>query len=179
MYPRTLAVLALVLSARSAAAQSSAASRDSNAVRSVERDKLSGPRFGFTVFTGDVAKLRQQVNRQPLMTQFGWQFETQISPPGAESKALMEWVFLVGGVEQNELNLSLSWLAGWRTRDGLELGAGPAISANKDNTKPTTSMIVAAGVAPTVGGIQIPVHFAVALAKGGPRITTLVGWKIH
>jgi hypothetical protein len=126
-----------------------------------------------------VARLRQQIQREPVMTQFGWQFETQISPPGAESKALMEWVVLVGGVEQNELNLSLSWLAGWRTRDGLELGAGPAISVNKDNTKPTTSMIIAAGVAPTVGGIQIPVHFAVALAKGGPRLTTLVGWKIH
>ena len=179
MYSRTIALLALILTAESATAQSSAGSRDSTIVRSVDRDKLSGPRFGFTVFTGDVAKLRQQIDREPLMTQFGWQFETQISPPGAESKALMEWVLLVGGVEQNELNLSLSWLAGWRTRDGIELGAGPAVSINKDNTKPTTSMIIAAGVAPTVGGIQIPVHFAVALAKGGPRLTTLVGWKIH
>jgi hypothetical protein len=179
MYSRMIAVLALVLSAGSAAAQSSAGSRDTTPGRSVDRNKLSGPRFGFTVFTGDIAKLRQQIDREPLMTQFGWQFETQISPPGAESKALMEWVFLVGGVEQDELNLSLSWLAGWRTRDGIELGAGPAVSMNKDNTKPTTSMIVAVGVAPTVGGIQIPVHFAVALAKGGPRLTTLVGWKIH
>jgi len=179
MYPKTIAILALILSARSAAAQSSPGSRDTVPVKAVERDKLSGPRFGFTVFTGEIAKLRQRIDREPLMTQFGWQFETQISPRGAESKALMEWVFLVGGVEQNELNLSLSWLAGWRTRDGIELGAGPAVSMNKDNTTPTTSMIIAVGVAPTVGGIQIPVHFAVALAKGGPRLTTLVGWKIH
>lgn len=179
MYSKTIAMLALTLSAGSVAAQSPAVSRDTVTVRSVDRDKLSGPRFGFTVFTGDVAKLRQQIDREPLMTQFGWQFETQISPSGAESKALMEWVFLVGGVEQDELNLSLSWLAGWRTRDGIELGAGPAVSINKDNTKPSTSMIIAVGVAPTVGGIQIPVHFAVALAKGGPRLTTLVGWKIH
>ena len=179
MYTKTIATLVLILSAQSAAAQSSTASRDTVVVQQVERNKLSGPRFGFTVFTGDIAKLRQQIDRQPVMTQFGWQFETQISPPGAASKALMEWVVLVGGVEQNELNVSLSWLAGWRSRDGLELGAGPAVSANKDNTKPTTSMIIAAGVAPTVGGLQIPIHFAVALAKGGPRLTTLVGWKIH
>jgi hypothetical protein len=176
----SLALAALVLSAAPAVAQTSTASESpAPASAAPQRDKFSGPRFGFTVFTGDVAKLRQKINREPIMTQFGWQLETQISPVGTDSKALMEWVFLVGGVEQDELNLSLSWLAGWRTREGLELGAGPAISVNKDSSKPTTSMIISGGAAAKLGTMQVPMHVAVALAKGGPRITTLVGWIIN
>lgn len=145
---------------------------------SVVRQKLSGPRFGFTVFTGDVADLRQRAGKEPLMTQFGWQAETQIKATDSGNQALMEWVFLVGGVEQDELNLSLSWLAGYRVSGGLELGAGPAISISKDNTRPRTSMVLAGGATAPFGEIHIPVHVAVALAEGGPRITTLIGWII-
>jgi hypothetical protein len=175
----TLALAALTLTAAPAVAQTASTPPSTGGSTVVERETFSGPRFGFTVFTGDVAKLRQRANREPLMSQFGWQFETQLSPVGTESKALMEWVVLVGGVEQDELNLSLSWLAGIRTQDGLELGAGPAISVNKDSDKPTTSMIVSAGAAAPLGGMRIPIHLAVALAKGGPRITTLVGWIVN
>jgi hypothetical protein len=173
----TLALAALALTAAPAIAQTDPA--PSNTTGSAQREKFSGPRFGFTVFTGDVAKLRQSIGREAIMTQFGWQFETQISPLASESKALMEWVFLLGGVEQDELNLSLSWLAGIRTRDGLELGAGPAISVNKEGSGPTTSMILSGGAAAPLGGMRMPVHLAVALAEGGPRITVLVGWIVN
>lgn len=145
---------------------------------SVARQKLSGPRFGFTVFTGDVADLRQRVGKEALITQFGWQFETQIKASENGSQALLEWVFLVGGVEQDELNFSASWLAGYRVAGGLELGAGPALSVSKDNTKLRTSMVLAGGATAPFGEIRIPLHMAVALAEGGPRITTLIGWII-
>jgi hypothetical protein len=175
----TLALLAITLgSPRPAASQQGDPNTPTSPAASVVRQKLSGPRFGFTVFTGDVADLRQRVGKEPLITQFGWQFETQIKASDSGNQALLEWIFLVGGVEQDELNLSGAWLAGYRVQGGLELGAGPSVSISKDNTELRTSMVVAGGATAPFGDIRIPVHLAVALAEGGPRITTLVGWII-
>lgn len=146
--------------------------------RTLPRQHLSGPRFGFTAFTGDVAAARQSIDKQPIMSQFGWQFETQIVSTNSGNQALMEWVVLVGGVEQDELNLSLSWLAGYRLPTGLEFGVGPNVSVRKEGGPPTTSMIVAAGATLPFGEMYVPANLAVAFAEGGPRITTLLGWIV-
>jgi hypothetical protein len=78
-------------------------------------------------------------------------------------------------VEQDELNLSLSWMAGYRLPGGLEFGVGPNISITNDSSKPTTSMVVAAGTTLPFGDLFIPLNLAVAFAEGGPRVTTLLG----
>lgn len=146
--------------------------------RTLPRQHLSGPRFGFTTFTGDVATYRQSQGKQPLMSQFGWQFETQIVSTQSGNQALMEWIVLLGGVEQDEMNLSLSWMAGYRLPSGLEFGVGPNISIRKESTDPTTSMVVAMGATLPFGELYVPANLAVAFAEGGPRITTLIGWII-
>lgn len=151
---------------------------DEMEVHKLPRQRLSGPRFGFTVFTGDVAKARQALGKQPIMSQFGWQFETQIVSTESGNQALMEWVVLVGGVEQDELNLSLSWLAGYRLPNGFELGVGPAMSVRKEGGDPTTSMVVAGGATLPFGELYIPMNLAIAFAQGGPRFTALLGWII-
>ena len=142
------------------------------------RQKLSGPRFGFTTFTGDVADMRDRAGLETMMTQFGWQWETQIVSMTGGNQALMEWVLLLGGVEQDEFNLSLGWITGYRLANGMELGVGPNFSVNKDNRRITTSMVVAAGSTLPFGDLYVPVNLAVAMAKGGPRITVLTGWII-
>ena len=147
------------------------------------RRHLSGPRFGFTAFTGDVAAYRQSIGKQPIMTQFGWQFETAIISEASGNQALMEWIILLGGLEQSEQNLSLSWIAGYRLPQGLEFGVGPNISVRpaEDPEKTiasTTSMIMALGATLPFGEMFVPVNMAVAFAEGGPRITTLVGWIV-
>ena len=58
-------------------------------VRRVPRQHLAGPRFGFTVFTGDVADGRDQMGLEPLMTQFGWQWETQLVSENSGNQVLM------------------------------------------------------------------------------------------
>jgi hypothetical protein len=147
--------------------------------RELPRQHLSGPRFGFTTFTGDVARIRQAIGKESIMSQFGWQFETQVVSTRSGNQALMEWVALVGGVEQDELNLSLSWLAGYRLPGGLEFGAGPNVSVRKGGwDDPTTSMVIAAGATLPFGELYIPLNLAVAFAEGGPRITTLLGWIV-
>jgi hypothetical protein len=147
--------------------------------RTLPRQHLSGPRFGFTTFTGDVARLRQAIGKESIMSQFGWQFETQVVSTRSGNQALMEWVVLVGGVEQDEMNLSLSWLAGYRLPSGLEFGVGPNVSVRKEGwDDPTTSMVIAGGATLPFGELYVPVNLAVAFAEGGPRITTLIGWII-
>ena len=139
---RTIKILTLTAAVGAFTAMPATAQVDtiptSMRVRQLPRQHLSGPRFGFTAFTGDVANLRQQIGKSAIMSQFGWQFETQIVSTRTGNQALMEWVVLVGGVEQDELNLSLSWLAGYRVPNGIELGVGPNISVRKEGGDPTT-----------------------------------------
>ncbi len=142
------------------------------------RQKLSGPRFGFTAFTGDVAKFRQANDLEPVMTQFGWQWETQVVSTDGGSQALLEWVALAGGLEQSELNASLSFLAGLRFANRVEFGVGPSINFNPDNDRPTQSMIVAAGATVPVGNLYLPINLAVGIVEGGPRFTALMGWIV-
>ena len=112
------------------------------------------------------------------MSQFGWQFETQIVSTNSENQALMEFVVLVGGVEQDALNLSLVWLAGYRLPGGLEFGVGPSVSMNKDSDDVTTSMIVAVGRPCRSGSCTCRRTSRSRSAKGGPRVTTLLGWIV-
>lgn len=152
---------------------------DSLKARTLPRQHLSGPRFGFTAFTGDVADLRRAAGKQAIMSQFGWQFETQIVSTTNGNQALMEWVVLVGGVEQDEMNLSVSWLAGYRLPNGVEFGVGPNVSVRREALDdPTTSMVMAAGATMPFGELYVPMNVAMAFAEGGPRITALLGWII-
>lgn len=152
---------------------------ESMRVRTPPRQKLSGPRFGMTAFTGQVAELRDRAGHGPIMSQFGWQFENQIVSTETGNQALMEFVLLFGGFEQEMRNLSLSWLAGYRFPNGFELGVGPnfGVQLNADGGS-TTSMVTAIGATMPFGDIYVPANLAVAWARGGPRITTLVGWII-
>jgi hypothetical protein len=171
------AAAALAVSNSPVAAQVPEVPTDMRA-KTLPRQNLNGPRFGFTTFTGDIAKARQSVDLQPIMTQFGWQFETQIVSLTGGNQALMEWVVLVGGVEEDNPSLSLAWLAGYRLESGLEFGVGPNISIAKGQSDPTTSMVVAAGATMPFGDLYVPLNVAVAMAEGGPRITTLIGWIV-
>ena len=180
----TAAILALVTLAGTGAhtalsAQQVESIPDSMRARVLPRQHLSGPRFGFTAFTGEVADLREQVGESVFMSQFGWQFETQIVSTTTGSQALMEWVILFGGFESDMRNLSVSWLAGYRLPNGFELGVGPNMGIQlTEGGGSTTSMVIAGGSTLPFGDIHVPMNVAMALAKGGPRITTLLGWII-
>lgn len=172
-------LIALLLAAVPAGAQEpQPEAPDDVRVKHLPRQQLSGPRFGLTVFTGDVAEARKAMDLQPVMTQFGWQWETQIVSTQDGNQALMEWVALVGGVEQSEFNASLAWLAGYRLRNGLEFGVGPNVSYSRDNASFTTSMQVAGGATLPFGDLWIPLNVSVGLAEGGPRLTALIGWIV-
>ena len=174
----TLVVAAILAGGAPLAAQSAPAVPEAQAVKKLPRQRLSGPRFGFTTFTGDVAEQRSQADLEPIMSQFGWQFETQIVSMTSGNRALLEGLVLLGGLEQGEFNMSFAGLAGFRTESGIEFGAGPNFNFNRDAEEWTTSMLVAAGATMPFGDVYVPVNVAMGLAKGGPRVTALMGWII-
>src|SRR5689334_13370039 len=93
---------------------------------------LSGPRAGITYLSPDVvAQVKEEFDRNvnPVVSQFGWQFEKRFMSSDTGATAVTEWVALVGGVDQGLFIPSLTWLVGFRTVGGVEIAAGPNASA--------------------------------------------------
>ena len=84
-----------------------------------------------------LADQRAAAGLEPMMTQFGWQFERQLVSGSDGSQALLEWVFLFGGLEQSELNFSVTWIAGYRLSSGVEFGVETMVKPLLANAKPT------------------------------------------
>lgn len=133
---------------------------------------LSGPRFGVTVVNGrlsDELKSRWDVN--PVITQFGWQFETRFFTMPSGTAGLVEWIVLVGGLEQNVFLPSATWLVGLRGPTGLEFGLGPNISLAG------ASFAFAAGATLKSNNIYFPINLAVVPSSRGGRVSLLVGFN--
>lgn len=136
---------------------------------------LSGPRFGVTSLSdGVVAKLQERsIDVRPMITQFGWQFERQFYARDGGVAAVNEWVILVGGLDQDVVLPSLSWLVGLRTQDGTEFGIGPNV------TPAGVALALAAGVTLRAGVMNVPMNIAVVPSKAGTRVSFLTGFNMR
>ena len=136
---------------------------------------LSGPRFGVTMLTdGVVAKLQERyIDVRPMITQFGWQFERQLYAKDSGVAVLNEWVFLVGGLDQDVVLPSLTWLVGLRTSDGTEFGVGPNV------TPAGVALAFAFGVTLRAGIMNVPMNIAVVPSKAGTRVSFLTGFNMR
>jgi len=99
-----------------------------------ERVNLSGPRSGFTVFTGSTAKIITASKNaggfgaSPVMFQFGYQFEAQYLNEG-NYQALFEFLPVLTGFDQNIFIPSLTIMNGFRdNKHGWEIAFGPTFS---------------------------------------------------
>ena len=136
---------------------------------------LSGPRVGMTFLSeGVVKKLHENnVDVGQNISQFGWQFERQFYSKQSGVTALNEWVFLLGGLDQNVAIPSLSWMVGLRTSEGAEFGVGPNV------TPAGVALAIAAGVTMRAGVLNVPINFAVVPTKVGTRVTMLTGFTMR
>lgn len=136
---------------------------------------LSGPRFGVTSLSeGVVAKLQERsINVQPMITQFGWQFEKQFYSKDSGVAVVNEWVGLVGGLDQGVVLPSVSWLVGVRTREGTEFGIGPNV------TPAGVGLVLAAGVTLRTGVMNVPMNIAVVPSRMGRRISFMTGFSMR
>ena len=95
---------------------------------------LSGPRSGFTYFTGQAGNVLQKkrseggYNSYPVMFQFGYQFEMQYLNEG-NYQALFEFVPTISGFNQNIFIPSITIMNGFRNnKNGWEIAFGPTLS---------------------------------------------------
>ena len=180
--PMRLALLTALAVAGLAGLAAPAGAQTASAPRSATR--LSGPRAGVTLLSPDTVRRINDRFRDaglaegegdvidptmPVVTQFGWQFETRIFQTPGGLTGLTEFVPLVGGLDRGILLPSATFLVGARTHDGIEFGVGPNISATG------VAYALAAGFNARAGEVNIPINVAAALGKGGPRVSLLVG----
>lgn len=132
---------------------------------------LGGPRLGFTVLTAGAADKAGEHNIKPFLTQFGWQFETRVFRLPNGTAGLVEFVPLIGGLEQNKFVPSLNALVGIRGPKGFEFGLGPNV------TPISASIALAIGTTYRSHGINFPVNLAVVPGNGGARISLLLGFN--
>ena len=151
---------------------------DSSATRvTTEPLKLSGPRFGITYLSGDlVDRLNEEfgddLDAAPIITQFGWQFETRLFVADTGLSGVSEFVPLIGGLEQGLFLPSFSFLVGLRTASGFEAGLGPNVSLGG------AAYVVAAGLTQQYGGLNIPLNVSAVLSGDGVRLSLLVGFNL-
>jgi len=135
---------------------------------------LSGPRAGITYLTPAVVdQIKEDFNKDinPVISQFGWQFEKRFLSSDTGATAVTEWVVLFGGIDQGVVIPSLTWLVGMRTVGGIELAAGPNLSPAG------TGVAIAAGVTMRVGNLNVPFNAAVVPSEHGPRFSFLMGFN--
>ena len=139
----------------------------------IEPIQLSGPRVGFSaIFPGETADvLKSDLGMNPFFTQFGWQFEHQYFALDNGVSGLVEFVGLVGGLEQGKFLPSGSLLIGVRGSQGGEFAFGPNLSLTG------ASFVFAAGHTYQSGDLNFPVNFAVVPSTKGLRLSLLVGFN--
>ena len=103
----------------------------------VDRLNLSGPRMGFTAFTGELSSIYSDptsaggFDALPLMFQFGYQFEIKYLNQG-DFQALFEFIPIITGLDQGKFIPSISILNGMRSnRTGWEFAFGPILYGSK------------------------------------------------
>lgn len=135
--------------------------------------RLDGPRLGVTVLSnGVVNKARDKgTDLNPFLTQFGWQFETRLFRLPNGLSGLVEFVPLVGGLEQGKFIPSVSGLLGIRGAKGLEFGVGPNLTPLGAN------IVLAIGTSIQSNGVNFPINLAVVPGNDGMRVSLLVGFN--
>ena len=148
-----------------------------------------GPRIGGTFIDQGTSreKIADAFNRgaiQPVITQFGWQFETQIFKLKDGSKALFEFVPMIGGLEQGLFLPSATAIFGYRTKRGIEFGMGPNLSLSG------VGVSFAAGFSFKSGGVTFPINlvFSPSISKttigsetshSGSRVSLIIGFSTY
>ena len=137
---------------------------------------MSGPRFGLTMLNQrslDTLRERRNLSLQPMVSQFGWQFERRLYTNGDGVTMVTEWIPLLTGLDQGVALPSLNWLAGLRSSSGTEFGIGPNI------TPLGVGLVVAGGVTMRTGALHVPFNVAVATSRSGARLSIMTGFNVR
>ena len=134
---------------------------------------LDGPRLGVTYLSKRVVDRAREENisLNPVISQFGWQFESRLFRLANGVSGLVEFVPLVGGLDQGRFLPSVTGLLGVRGPKGFEFGVGPNV------TLLGPSLVLAMGTSIQSNGINFPINIAVAPSNEGTRVSLLFGFN--
>ena len=163
-------------------------------------EKLAGPKVGITMVSSgslasilrkDVGMFSDEVREEwtgstgkygAVMSQYGWQWETRFVDNG-EVAGLVEWVLVVGGMEQGMFLPAVSSLVGIRTGNGMEAAIGPNLSMSG------IGMVFTIGKNFKSGDLNFPVNIAFVPGKSsawgdggdptGARISLILGFNMN
>ena len=150
--------------------------------------KFEGPRIGATYINyGTIRDYLVRENKSPVITQFGWQFETRLFTAEDGTSALLEFIPLIGGFDQGLFLPSISILTGLRNatdaKMSLEFAVGPNFSITKNwenKTAASVGLIIAVGTTIKKSNINFPINLVFVPSVGekhdGKDYKT--GWKL-
>jgi len=140
---------------------------------------FGGPRLGLTIMAGGVADRMDLAGIAPVITQFGWQFETRFFTTPEGLSGLFEVVPMIGGMEQGQFLSSLSLLVGLRNerKNIFEFGVGPNFTLSRYGAG--IGMIFAAGTSLKSGKVYFPLTVSVApdFVDPGVKLSLTVGFN--
>ena len=146
------------------------------------RVKFSGPRVGLTVMSsGTVSDYITNQGKSPVVSQFGWQFETRLFTLENGASGVVEFVPLIGGLEQGLFLPSASCLVGLRggEKKRIEFALGPNVSITG------VGVVFAIGTSFRVGNIYFPVNLAYLpsvsnkINETGHRFSLMIGFNMQ
>lgn len=115
-----------------------------------------GPRIGMTyIGEGTIATSIINKGKQPIVSQFGWQFETRIFTSRTGLSGLAEFIPLIGGMEQGMFIPSATFLFGLRLPKGFEIAFGPNLAYPSG-----LGMVLAIGTSFHYDDVYFPVNLA-------------------
>ena len=135
----------------------------------------------------------EAAEKDPLRTVFGWQFEYQLYQARSGSQALVEFVPLLVGLEQNMFQMNLNLFFGLRMPEGFEIHAGPTLSIFKiadfappgtppelvRGTDSTIGMVFSFGMTFKMDELNMPVDLSVIKTESGTSLAVTFGWNIQ
>ncbi|MDP1802725.1 MAG: hypothetical protein Q8L81_15290 [Bacteroidota bacterium] len=139
---------------------------DSSDFAKVKRKRFGGPRIGVTYISpGTSSDYLSSEGKQPVITQFGWQFEGRLFTVEGNTQGIIEFIPLIGGVEQGMFIPSASLLIGIRGGEKrmFEFAMGPNFSVTRDYKRDVTlqtGVVIALGTSFKHGNINFPVNLA-------------------
>ena len=151
---------------------------DSSDFANIKSKRFGGPRIGLTyIASGTSADYLAERGKQPLITQFGWQFEQRLFTVDGGMSGIVEFVPLIGGIEQGMFLPSASVLIGLRggVKRSYEFALGPNFSIvpnYKGNKEGLVSLVIAAGTNFKKGNVNFPVNIAFIPSVGSKHEVT-------
>lgn len=143
----------------------------------VEPLKLDGPRVGFGyAMMADNSNIKriygdEDLNVDPFVSLFGWQFEWRYFTTNDGSQGLIEFIPMIGGLDQSMLLPMANILIGYRSPQGFEFGAGPSVSLVG------TGLVVAIGKNFRSEHVNFPVNLSFHKGKDSMRLGLTFGFN--